>query len=76
MLLVASPFILFIWNLGLQVASVIDMFDEYSDREKVDDEELFRRVKHDPYVEYAVMESYDLLKDVLCGIVIGEHEKR
>ena len=52
------------------------MFDEYSDREKVDDEELFRRVKHDPYVEYAVMESYDLLKDVLCGIVIGEHEKR
>ena len=60
----------------VQVASVIDMVEGYSDRAKVNDEELSRRIDHDPYMKCAVIESYDLLIDVLRGIVTGERELR
>ena len=60
----------------LQVASMVDMVEGYSDKAKVSDEELSRRIDHDPYMKCAVIECYDLLIEVLRGIVVGEHELR
>ena len=38
----------------LQVASMVDMVEGYSDKAKVSDEELSRRIDHDPYMKCAV----------------------
>lgn len=68
--------VMFMEKLFLQVASVVDMVEGYSNKEKLDDDEIFRRIKRDPYMEYAVTECYDLLMDVLYGIIIGKQERR
>jgi hypothetical protein len=72
----ASITVMFMDKLFLQVALVVDMVEGYSKKEKLDDEEIFRRIKRDPYMEYAVTECYELLMDVLCGIIIGKQERR
>eukprot|EP00250_Pteridium_aquilinum_P011201 c19900_g1_i1 orf=712-6561(-) len=55
-----------------KIASVINTVMELSDQ--VNDEELSRRIGHDPYMKHAITECYDLLKIILKDIVVGAHE--
>ncbi|TVU33963.1 hypothetical protein EJB05_15782, partial [Eragrostis curvula] len=43
---------------------------------KKKDEELIRRIKQDPYTEYAVIECYETLLQILDSLVVEESDKK
>jgi len=43
---------------------------------KKKDEELMKRIKQDPYTEYAVIECYETLLDILYSIIVEPSDKK
>ncbi|OEL25066.1 Callose synthase 7 [Dichanthelium oligosanthes] len=43
---------------------------------KKKDDELMKRIKQDPYTEYAVIECYETLLDILYSIIVEESDKK
>ncbi|CAL4956327.1 unnamed protein product [Urochloa decumbens] len=43
---------------------------------KKKDEELVKRIKQDPYTEYAVIECYETLLDILYSIIVEQSDKK
>jgi callose synthase len=43
---------------------------------KKKDEELIKRIKQDPYTEYAVIECYETLLQILYSLIVEESDKK
>jgi len=43
---------------------------------KKKDEELMKRIKQDPYTEYAVIKCYETLLDILYSIIVEQSDKK
>lgn len=43
---------------------------------KKKDDELMKRIHQDPYTEYAVIECYETLLDILYSIIVEESDKK
>lgn len=59
--------------LANKIASVLDMVKDLSDR--VNDEEIIKRIDHDPYMKCAIVECYDLFTVILRAISKGDCER-
>ncbi|MCO5578496.1 hypothetical protein L7F22_032339 [Adiantum nelumboides] len=74
----SNPYIKYVpWPAFLlmnKIASVVDTVKEMTDQ--MNDEELSKKVFHDPYRAHAVKECYALLKTILKAIVKGNRERR
>lgn len=40
-----------------------------------DDDELFRKIQSDPYMQSAVIECYETLKDIIYGLLEDEADR-
>ncbi|WVZ70217.1 hypothetical protein U9M48_018898 [Paspalum notatum var. saurae] len=58
------------------LASKIPIALDMAKSVKKKDEELIKRIKQDPYTEYAVIECYETLLDILYSIIVEQSDKK
>ncbi|CAN6247823.1 unnamed protein product [Urochloa humidicola] len=58
------------------LASKIPIALDMAKSVKKKDEELVKRIKQDPYTEYAVIECYETLLDILYSIIVEQSDKK
>ncbi|RLN23905.1 callose synthase 7-like [Panicum miliaceum] len=58
------------------LASKIPIALDMAKSVKKKDEELMKRIKQDPYTEYAVIECYETLLDILYSIIVEQGDKK
>ncbi|ONM41821.1 Callose synthase 7 [Zea mays] len=58
------------------LASKIPIALDMAKSVKKKDDELMKRIKQDPYTEYAVIECYDTLLDILYSIIVVQSDKK
>ncbi|XP_066311942.1 callose synthase 7-like isoform X2 [Miscanthus floridulus] len=58
------------------LASKIPIALDMAKSVKKKDEELMKRIKQDPYTEYAVIECYETLLDILFSIIVEQSDKK
>ncbi|PAN30833.1 hypothetical protein PAHAL_5G296500 [Panicum hallii] len=58
------------------LASKIPIALDMAKSVKKKDEELMKRIKQDPYTEYAVIECYETLLDILYSIIVEQSDKK
>lgn len=57
----------------MQIPIAVDMAKDFKGKE---DAELFRKIKSDDYMHYAVIESYEALKKIISALLEDEADRR
>ncbi|KAL0399621.1 UNVERIFIED_CONTAM: Callose synthase 7 [Sesamum radiatum] len=59
--------------LASKIPIALDMAKDYKER---DDADLFRKIKNDDFMYFAIIECYETLRDVLLGLLLDDGDKK
>ncbi|XP_011082902.1 callose synthase 7 [Sesamum indicum] len=59
--------------LASKIPIALDMAKDFKER---DDADLFRKIKNDDFMHFAIIECYETLRDVLLGLLLDDGDKK